>query len=493
MRWDASTRATPLPCTGLPRSTTRPGWRGGSSRSMWRITRPPRLCPTRCTTSVSTRSTVSRTKRAFARGGRRRLGYRAIVAAYPASRSRVRSRRRSNPVIQMPWTRTTASVTRGPGRRRPPGSASSPARSGSARSAGRAGSRAPCRWRFSRTRSCTTSASSCVPRKQVTASAGVSTIGSPAIVERGVEQDRHARPPVEGLEQRVQARVRSPGAASARGPSRRRGRSRATRSRASGRTRFTSSMKGDSASPSKISCARSASTTGRERPEALPVLHLRVHPVPHGRDPAGSARMLRLPSERGPNSLRPWNHPTTRPRASRSAVASTTSAGRLRLAARPAAGERTACSTSARGVLATEVRGGHRERARALAQRVRAVQRAAERDAVVPGGRLDEHVLEGRLLQDAGVRDAVERHATREAEIRRAGLARAAGGPARPAPAPCPPGRGGRGPPRPGGARWPATRRPRGPGRDGDASAPQVADPSRPSSKCISGSPSRRP
>ena len=52
-----------------------------------------------------------------------------------------------------------------------------------------------------------------------------------------------------------------------------------------------------------------------ERPERLAILDLEVHHRLHLRLRA-SPRIERFPSARGPNSMRPWNHPTTAPSAS---------------------------------------------------------------------------------------------------------------------------------------------------------------------------------
>jgi hypothetical protein len=73
-----------------------------------------------------------------------------------------------------------------------------------------------------------------------------------------------------------------------------------------------------------------AQHAGRERPERLAELDLEVHHALHLRV-RGSPRMLRAPSARGPNSIRPWNQPTTlsapsAPRRGRASAASSVEA-----------------------------------------------------------------------------------------------------------------------------------------------------------------------
>ena len=80
-----------------------------------------------------------------------------------------------------------------------------------------------------------------------------------------------------------------------------------------------SSMNGESSSPSKISCARSASTIGANGRNACRCL-TRLLSLSFISAVRGSARMLRLPSARGPNSERPWNQPNTLPSDSNFAV-----------------------------------------------------------------------------------------------------------------------------------------------------------------------------
>ena len=54
-----------------------------------------------------------------------------------------------------------------------------------------------------------------------------------------------------------------------------------------------------------------AEHAGGERPEALAELDLEVHRAPASAGTAASPMMLRAPRARGPNSIRPWNQPTT--------------------------------------------------------------------------------------------------------------------------------------------------------------------------------------
>src|ERR671931_134691 len=101
----------------------------------------------------------------------------------------------------------------------------------------------------------------------------------------------------------------------------------------------------------------------------------------------GSPRMLRAPSARGPNSIRPLNQPIT---FSSARSAATRSSGQ--------------------------------DGARALADAVPDELRDAERAPGVAGRRLDPESLERPLAQKAAIRDAVECHATREAEVVQARL-----------------------------------------------------------------------
>ena len=74
-------------------------------------------------------------------------------------------------------------------------------------------------------------------------------------------------------------------------------------------------------------------------------------------------------------------------------------------------------------VLGARVRVIHHEAARAAERLVPHVVRGADRDAAVAGRGLDVEPVEGGLGADAAVRDGVERDAAGEAEVRQAGAA----------------------------------------------------------------------
>ena len=101
--------------------------------------------------------------------------------------------------------------------------------------------------------------------------------------------------------------------------------------RRSARRRRPAACRGCRASSSNQSATSSRSTDGREGTEALAILDLQIERALHRRASARSARIERLPSARGPNSMRPWNQPTALPSASACAVRSMSSARRRRL------------------------------------------------------------------------------------------------------------------------------------------------------------------
>jgi hypothetical protein len=60
----------------------------------------------------------------------------------------------------------------------------------------------------------------------------------------------------------------------------------------------------------------------------------------------GSTTIERLPSARGPNSIRPWNQPTTSPAAIRSAIAGKSAPSSRRSGSSPAEASAAAHSSS---------------------------------------------------------------------------------------------------------------------------------------------------
>ena len=114
----------------------------------------------------------------------------------------------------------------------------------------------------------------------------------------------------------------------------------------------------------------------------------------------GSATIERLPSARGPYSIRPWNQPTTSPAAIRSA----TSANEL-VVVEPLRLEAGRCQRRRAlvvRVLRPPVGVLHREPARPPELLVPDVERGADRDPRVAGRRLDEDLLERRLRAGCG-------------------------------------------------------------------------------------------
>ena len=132
----------------------------------------------------------------------------------------------------------------------------------------------------------------------------------------------------------------------------------------------------------------------------------------------GSATIERLPSARGPNSIRPWNQPTTSPAAIRSATC-----GEERVVVEPLAPRGPAARERRRALLV----GVLRARCRRAPSRSRAAcrapgsRRSSAAPTAVPGvarRRLDVELLERRLGPDPAVRDGVQRDAAGEAEVR---------------------------------------------------------------------------
>jgi len=124
----------------------------------------------------------------------------------------------------------------------------------------------------------------------------------------------------------------------------------------------------------------------------------------------GSARMLRCPRARGPNSMRPWNQPTTWPRAihpARARQGPLATSRKARLARAGPAGRLDPVGRAQAG-------GGHGGPRRPVSAWWRYNAAPSEPPASRPA--LDEEVGEGRLLGDpAGGRD-VEAAPAREAE-----------------------------------------------------------------------------
>ena len=133
----------------------------------------------------------------------------------------------------------------------------------------------------------------------------------------------------------------------------------------------------------------------------------------------GSATIERLPSARGPNSIRPWNQPTTSPAAIRSATSANSASSSSRSRVQAGSGERGRAlvvrSTPARCRRApSRTRAG----ARAPGARRGAPRRPRCPSRRPPAGR--RRSSNGVSRPDAPVGDRVQRHAAREAEPRRA-------------------------------------------------------------------------
>ena len=91
-----------------------------------------------------------------------------------------------------------------------------------------------------------------------------------------------------------------------------------------GRTRYAIVMNGEGSSCSNHSPVRSARTLGAKGRKGSRCLILRFN-VSFILGERGSQTMERLPSERGPNSMRPWNHPMMPPPAILAAASSISS------------------------------------------------------------------------------------------------------------------------------------------------------------------------
>ena len=169
-----------------------------------------------------------------------------------------------------------------------------------------------------------------------------------------------------------------------------------------------------------------------------------------------SPRMLRPPSARGPNSIRPWNQPDDlllgeQPRRLRVAHRSSRRSARRRA---PAAVERRLDLVVAKA--GPEVRALHarraspRRRARSLPSTCVPDARAPTPSAppASPAAGWIQMSLERPLAQQPAVGDAVERHAAGQAEVLAAGLAVRRGAPCAARSPRSPPGSSARGPSR---------------------------------------------
>ena len=125
----------------------------------------------------------------------------------------------------------------------------------------------------------------------------------------------------------------------------------------------------------------------------------------------GLAIRLRCPSARGPNSLRPWNQPTTPSSARICATALAISAGR----SYSTFARLSHAASRSRRPFAAERGGAHR--LHAIAVFVRGEKCGAKRCARVARRGLNPHALEGTFARDARVGDAVERDAAGHRQI----------------------------------------------------------------------------
>ena len=143
----------------------------------------------------------------------------------------------------------------------------------------------------------------------------------------------------------------------------------------------------------------------------------------------GSARIDRLPSARGPNSMRPCIQPTTAPSARCPATRSTSAARSRRSYGRPCS--RRNRSTSSSGPRRPKVGARHAVALVVIgpaelplaARVVPGEQCCAERPTGIARRGLDPDVVEDAFAHQQSVRHAVERHAAREAQVALAGLA----------------------------------------------------------------------
>src|SRR5918999_1522168 len=135
---------------------------------------------------------------------------------------------------------------------------------------------------------------------------------------------------------------------------------------------------------SKYSATRSLSTTGANgRNDSRNLIFKFIVDCSEGL--RASPMMLRAPSARGPNSIRPWNHPTTSSSAIKSATAS------------------------------------HRP-AWLVEKLVPHMEGRTQRSARIAGGRLHPDFLERPFALDAPIRHAVERDTAGEAQVWQPGL-----------------------------------------------------------------------
>ena len=127
----------------------------------------------------------------------------------------------------------------------------------------------------------------------------------------------------------------------------------------------------------------------------------------------GSARIDRSPSARGPNSIRPWNQPTTSPASIRSATSAQSSSSSRR--SRLDSGRRERCRALLVRVLRSPVGVLHREPAR---RRPRTWSAAPTAVPESPAAGWTKTCSERRLAQDPPVRDRVQRDTACEAQPR---------------------------------------------------------------------------
>ena len=133
----------------------------------------------------------------------------------------------------------------------------------------------------------------------------------------------------------------------------------------------------------------------------------------------GSARILRLPSARGPHSVAPWNQPTIFPAAMRRAVASSSGLFVECLDPNTLLPQTKSIDGSADficGERRPPVRVVHCEFAGPPQNIMVDSKCRADRQTRIPCRRLYEDALEGRVIEDLSVGDAVKRDAAGEAK-----------------------------------------------------------------------------
>ena len=150
-----------------------------------------------------------------------------------------------------------------------------------------------------------------------------------------------------------------------------------------------------------------------ERPPAFTKLDLRVDAVGDAGRRSGQPRMLRAPSARGPNSIRPWNHATGWPSASSCAACAGTSSSRLQ--SNGSAQARTAVSTLFGGEARTQIGVAH-ARQHMLAARRGHVRCRAERSAGIARRGLHEQFFYVAARDEALIEFDVQRAAAGECQ-----------------------------------------------------------------------------